>query len=304
MTRKATTVLMAIAIACWTTGCKRQANIPGPHYESRAVPADPALQKLIKDLDSPSAETRKRAALTLDEHPDKAQPAVPALLSALKGKGGKTGSSTGSCWLALVHIANAQSGPCLELADIPVVASALRDENLEVRMAALGLLDSLAYVTLNLKLDSRYSEALISVMPELISVLEDPDMWVRGGAVGTLKWLGPNAAPAISSLIRVMQRDREPHVRALAAQALGAIRSDSDQVVSAIVDALGDEVMEVRIEAVRALEAIVPGQEYAIKALTKASQGKDDFAGAASGALREIRHRKWVQDHPEKTGSQ
>lgn len=135
----------------------------------------------------------------------------------------------------------------------------------------------------------RLEPSLREAIPWLIAALRDPDRGVRHSAVVTLGQLGPKAQPATPALVEVLERDRDGEVRAVTAEALGAIGPTS-QTVPALIGALrrepGKGYWMVTYESARALEKIGPEAAPAIPTLTAVIRiGSPNERSAAIRAL-------------------
>jgi HEAT repeat protein len=60
------------------------------------------------------------------------------------------------------------------------------------------------------------------IVPALIGVLDDPDLYVRRDALWRLGMFGSNAAPAVSKIVRCLN-DIDPQVRTEATNAIKLI---------------------------------------------------------------------------------
>ena len=126
---------------------------------------------------------------------------------------------------------------------LPLLAKALRDDNVSVRRLAVVYLG-----------DLRSPEAL----PLLVEALRDPSPAVRRTAGDTLNDLGdPAAMPAMIESLR----DPNKLVRWRAARFLFEIGDES--ALDALREAAEDEEFEVRLQAKMALERIERGEEAA-----------------------------------------
>ncbi len=153
-------------------------------------------------------------------------------------------------------------------ADAPRLARMLGDARPQVRRAAvlgLGALGGAAAV------------------PPLVSALADADPIVRERAVTALGEIASDAGErsAASSALLSLTRDEAPEVRVAALDALGML-GDARAGASAMV-ALDDDVIEVRLAAMRAL-TLVPSTA-ATPALIRASADEDREGRAALAAL-------------------
>ncbi len=89
---------------------------------------------------------------------------------------------------------------------------------------------------------------------EWIDALKDKDYWVRWHATYALGRMGPDAAPAVTALERVLEnREEHEYVRGGAAWALGRIGPRAASAVPLLVQSLSSKHASVRRNAARAL---------------------------------------------------
>jgi HEAT repeat protein len=155
---------------------------------------------------------------------------LPALRAALEG------TDPEARWWAVCALAHV---PGDEATVVLLLASADRDE--AVRAAVLH------------GLGQRGDPAAIT---PLLFALNESDYLARL-ASDALIHIGPPAAPA---LVRVLEQDAQPRVRALAARALAAI--GDTRTIPALFKALGDESMLVQYYADEGLEKMGVGTIY------------------------------------------
>jgi HEAT repeat protein len=96
--------------------------------------------------------------------------------------------------------------------------------------------------------------------------------------------MGPEAHDAVPALINVLKNDKEPEVRRLAAKALGCI-STEEQIISALIEALGDENPGVCEFAAYALGEIGPKAKAALPKLRELAE--KDFADYIVGTIEQ-----------------
>jgi HEAT repeat protein len=88
--------------------------------------------------------------------------------------------------------------------------------------------------------------------------LTHTDPYVRAWAASRLGELGPDAAPAVPDLIRIVREEKEAYPRRSAAKALGEIGIKGEEVNAALRAAAAQESpAEVREAAEAALKALV-----------------------------------------------
>lgn len=100
------------------------------------------------------------------------------------------------------------------------------------------------------------AEALAAIGPVCLcratGMLDSPDAGVRTTGVEAIRRIGPEAHPAAEKLGAAL-RDRAPQVKIGAARALAALGPGAASELPELVDALEDEVWEVRYHSVIAL---------------------------------------------------
>ena len=127
---------------------------------------------------------------------------------------------------------------------VPVLALALEDDSLVVRIAVAAALGEMG---------SDAEEAV----PGLVAAFarEDEEPIVRVAHATALEAIGPAAKLAVPALTDALG-DESPFVRKSSAAALGGIGPDAESAVRALMEAQSDEDSSVRIAAERALERI------------------------------------------------
>ncbi|HLY07741.1 MAG TPA: HEAT repeat domain-containing protein [Planctomycetota bacterium] len=194
-----------------------------------AGPEDvPKLQAALQD---PSVDRRREAAENLGRIGRAAKGAVPALAQASHDPDPQ------------VRVSAARSVGLLEPERDgvrPVLEEALKDAAPAVRRAAAEALGDLG------------PPARPSV-PALAALLEDSDLAVRWGAAEALGRLGGDAEDAVASLAVAL---RDPSIRSIAADALGAIGTASRGSVPLLLDGLKDADLGFRWMSAVALSRI------------------------------------------------
>ncbi|MBN1420414.1 MAG: HEAT repeat domain-containing protein [Planctomycetes bacterium] len=110
------------------------------------------------------------------------------------------------------------------------------------------------------------------------------DAWVRAAAANRLGEFGPDAAPAVPDLVRLLEGEKHPYPRRVAAQALGRIGVKGEEVNAALRAAAGAEEAEVREAAEEALRALVfPKDPHAKRREAIAAYVEKRRAGAKEG---------------------
>lgn len=143
-----------------------------------------------------------------------------------------------------------------ELANL--LSCALRDNNPEVRRAALGLLG--------------YPGLLPFVcVSDVVMACKDADPYVRYEAASVLGEFGDEASVAVSELINLIAIDRSElgvlNTRQTAIFALGKIGPSASAAIHALVDILVEEDPVLRLAAVWALARIDPNMDVGLNVL-------------------------------------
>jgi HEAT repeat protein len=170
------------------------------------------------------------AAVSLGNFRDKAEPAVPALIDALRDP-----SET-------VRRDAAFALGCVGKAAVPPLLAALKDK--EIRVGAMDAIGRVGYEAGD-------------ATPALVALLKDSDPLVRGGAVAALGHLGSAAKAALPDMIAAL-KDENGIVRAVAANAFLLMGDGAKSAVPALLEAAKDKVSEVRKNAISTLELIDP----------------------------------------------
>jgi len=253
-----------------------------------------ATKTMIASLNSGDVRDRKISIYALGRIKPDAEIAVPALLSALKDKRIEI-----RCYAA---DALGQIGPEANAA-IPALKAAINDPNVNVRgyaMRALGSIGQDAIPVLLRLLEGKdrnlRSQAVASLSrggknirlyadaatPTLIAALRHPA--TRYYAASALETIGQAAIPSLIAALK----SKNPATRLKAAHILGQIGDRSDEVITALIGALGDEDLTVRRNAAYALYHIGPN---AVIAAIKSAKSN----GAWSQAMLVLDHI-WLND--------
>jgi HEAT repeat protein len=109
-------------------------------------------------------------------------------------------------------------------------------------------------------------------------------------ATAALGDIGPEAKAAIPALIKALG-DQDVHVRILAANTLGDIGSEANEAVPALIKAPGDPEVLVRRHTAGALSRIGPEAKEALPELERLAEKDPDQSvrQSASEALKKIR---------------
>jgi HEAT repeat protein len=162
-------------------------------------------------------------------------------------------------------------GPCA----IPLLAGALTQEEVSVRLQAVGILIDFAPDT-------------VAAQPALVRAMEDEDLRVARDAARALGALGPLAAPSVPALVRALAH-RDDHLRIYAAEALASIGPAAVAAAPDLTKSLDEPVAGVRWAACEALAAIGPPAAAAVPRLVEALKDESLYVRiCAAGALGNI----------------
>ena len=210
-------------------------------------PVDPPKPKAVAGLDSPDAKARKQAVRRLRRRGSVDAATAAKLLTMLSD----SDSSVRESVVTALASASAQS-PAITGGLI----TATRDSSESVRVRAVGSLGS-----------SPASDAVVSA---LRTALKDRSTSVRNNAILTLVKHGSRAQSAAPALASVVRNSSNAYSRSFASTAVGQIGATSDDVVSALVRAMGDGNTSVRAAAKLSLEQL---GDPAVSALSRQMAG-------------------------------
>lgn len=254
----------------------------GTSLYRRSAPA-PTAAELVADLDSGTPARVSRACTAALDLRDLPEEVFAALLRAAERT---TGVDRATCLSPLQH-AGAQAK-----AAEPLFLASLSDESTNVRAAAAGVLGPLAvhldasrtvpalaaaarkesdlYVRRALaRAPGAFEAGAVEAVPELRTLLGDPDGDVRAGAAWSLSRMGPAASPATPDLVRLLA-DSFPEARQRAVEALAAIGPAAAEAVPALTRLASAPTANLRSEALSALAAIAPESEEVLALLVEA----------------------------------
>jgi len=214
--------------------------------------AIPPFLKMLADEDE---YIRISAAEALGKIGQAAEPAIPELLkTALADSNSYVRDSAAKALEKIGHATNQVVSPL-------VTALESNDNSLQIRQNAAKALGNIGQIA-------------IPAIPHLITALkdkegcatalEDTDWWgileyhdgdVRSTAAEALGKIGPDAVPAVPSLMTAL-KDQEAFVQIAAAEALGQIGPTAAQAVPSLMTALKDKDVSVQSAAAKALGKI------------------------------------------------
>jgi HEAT repeat protein len=198
----------------------------------------PSVEVLARGLTDPRLRDRLDSLLFLELMEEKARPAAPAIIRAMHD------SNPFVRWAAARTLgkirASEDDTPPLPNKAVPVLASLLKDSDIDVRMAASRTLDL-------------YGAKAAGAIGALIYSLKVSDPEVRIAAMHTLLSIGgPTAYKAIPALIALLSSE-EAQLRQSAAQTLGRFGKAARSALPALRKLLRDTDGEVRKAATEAV---------------------------------------------------
>lgn len=215
-------------------------RIGGPGSEA-AVPV------LVESLKNDSANARWDALFYMQRLGPKAKTAVPAILALLEDEDAFMRE------LAVWTIGTI--GPDAKAA-VPKLIPLLGDENEDIRLRASVSLGHIGH----------------GAVPQIVQALRHKNKTVRYWSAYALERMGPQAKPAVETLVEVLANDDDFDTRGAAASALGAIGPDARAASAALASALKDREPRVRILAAEALVRIEKKPDAALALLGKELQ--------------------------------
>jgi HEAT repeat protein len=216
---------------------------------------------------------RLHAAMVLGLMGDAAQPAVPALVEALRDRSAQV--------RRMVTAALNEIGPAARTA-VPALVTALRDRCDTVRCRAAMELAGLG-------------PGARAAVPALSAALKDVDAVVCRWAAFALGEVGPKAASAAPALLDLLRGDC-PITRAIAAVAL---RKLGAAALPALLLGLKDNAARVRRQAAIILGKIAEPQDVLFPALREAFNDSDaSVRAAALAALAAVADAALLHDTP------
>lgn len=225
--------------------------------------ADEGALELAGQLDSTSAVERYRAARALRALGEKAKPALPALVQALKDA---------QPWV------RAEAGKAL-------IEIGITKDEVPALVARLGPADPDTLLLVAEALAGLPADAL----PPLLEILPKEDDRARRGALLALGFMGRHAAPAAPLLLDLLASE-DPATVKLAGEALRRCGPWADEYVPEILERLRFATDEqVRWAAAGVLGRIGPAAREAVPALREARAGEGErLRAAAAEALARI----------------
>ena len=218
----------------------------------------------VTDADDPLLNPRVRSAEMLGAVGAPAKAAIPTLMKTL------TDADTS------LRQASAASLAAMAPDSIPVLAAALKDPQVNVRLAAvdaLGLAGPQAAPSIpalveawkdgdkNVRLRvgdllQRFEGAAAAAAPVVIPSLTEPDRDIRLKACEILGRCGGARAAGVPTLIDILSKDQDKDLRARSAWVLGQIGPEAKNSAAALTEAIKDKERDVRLSALEAVGKI------------------------------------------------
>jgi HEAT repeat protein/S1-C subfamily serine protease len=223
---------------------------------------------LIKDLGSPDAKVKVRAAQALAEMGPAARLAVSALVRALKDADELVRR------LALDALTKIGTP---DRADVPLLTQCLKDEDAAVRSYAAEAIGKVGA-------DAR------SAGPSLLEALKDREAAVRQRAARSLGQVGTDNRQTVFPVLTAALKDPDLQVRVAAAEALTTVSPLQAGDLPLLLDMLKHQDVLVRGVAARAVGKLGAAARSAIPALTELVRGTPDreVRRAGIGALAQF----------------
>jgi len=227
---------------------------------------------LERGLNDPDPQVRAVTERALEELGGARQrllhaPALDSVPSTPDRQGRPRGANLGRVRLRLV-VLQAQAAPAtdplfgLMQALLPTLEARVRDPNVQVRLEAINVLETL-------------ESAAVPAAPVLVQALSDPDLFVRWAAARTLGKMGPVEPTLVVPALARLLFDRDLDVRLAAALALERIGPAAQAAVPDLIRALGASDAVEREAAARALGGIGTTAQPAVPALAAALSDVD-----------------------------
>ena len=146
----------------------------------------------------------------------------------------------------------------------------------------------------------RIGPKAVGALPELIAALRDQNIRVRGQAALTIAAIGDGARAAVLPLTTALERNDDPNIRVLLAQALWVVDRHAPTVLPVLLDVAQDTKLlsEVRLAAINVLAAMGPAAKVAHPMLQRLQDENDDALKAAAAAAAERIGQVTVDDVP------
>jgi HEAT repeat protein len=217
-----------------------------------------AVPPLIKLLQGPDAEGRRKAIWALRGIGADAAEAVPTLITALDDSTVLYGASIPRCAMSTL----AAIGPAARVA-VPALTRFLDSDDPITHFEAVVAL---------IKMTGKIRPHL----PVLIEALSSSDIHLRWSAAQALEQIGPPAKVAVPTLIKVL-KDRPGNVRHFAASALGRIGCNAEEVVPLLIPMVNEREWYIRHHAIRALGFFGPKARAALPVLREAAKDRSPY---------------------------
>jgi HEAT repeat protein len=238
--------------------------------------AEDAVKELAAALLSKNVDLRTAAAETLLTLKDKAEPALPQVLQALRQFKGKSDEPLDRIYLVQIAV----KLPDRAISTVPVLSEVVGDAQDEPKVrkaAAEGL--------------GRLGAAARTAIPTLEKAFRDSkaDAALRRAALQAFDAVGGTGKAAWPGLQELLQ-DKEAALRLAAVRVAGPVGKDEPAVIKALeVVCLKDNDVEVRLAAIQELGRLGPVAKEAVPTLMRvATDSRPSLRAAAKVALKQI----------------
>jgi HEAT repeat protein len=274
--------------------------------EKEALSQSKTLSEWIAQLKDPSSKQRQVAAKAIGEFGPMGKSGLQPIMAAVKDADEEVRSA------AITALNLLPPDPKV----VPLLAAALTDESIQVRLKAAEVL---SWYLLRVPEDAREP-----AKGPLLNALKDPVPYIRAGAAHGLGWLGKDGREVIPPLVQALE-DKTARVRCSAASSLGNFGPEARRAVPLLLQLLKPTIKNgnddelyldlVRRNAATALGRITRGTDVAVRPLCDAltDEGFEvggnavialgDIGPAAKGAIEALRSllendkQPWMRIH-------
>ncbi len=244
----------------------------------RGCANEATTDRFVPLLEHPLDQVRENACLVLEEGKRKARKAVPTLVALLKDHSVDVRSAAARALAAISPEADAYFPDLMAAFNRPREKDPAR---LEMEFAG-HLAGKLAdgdprVVEKTLIKVADLGHRGLSLLPQISICLRNRDLWVRARSLELIRRYGNLARELLPDLLSMLE-DPDWYVRQLVMQCLPLLAQD-ESIVAALRTALDDESDDVRKEAVRALGTLGPAASSAAPRLVSVQSTADDAMG-------------------------
>ena len=236
----------------------------------------PAVPPLLQALTDPNNDVRRMAIRALGGIGAEAHPAVPKLLAQI-------GVATAEFPQETIEALGAIGPPAREA--LPALQEILDDDAAEIRAASLRAV-------------AQIEESPDKLIPMLCHALDDADPSVRHVAAKQLGQLGADAAPAVPTLLRLLQREEDT---ATAAEALRQVDTAPPEAVPLLIEMLQNPELDRRSRyyALYLLRKAGPAAQSALPTLHRMlDDAEPRTRDMLERAIRELENRAGLGANP------